>query len=476
METGNTVTGEGEWVQNTAFGEDTYTSNKYSRADGEAVAPIIYDGNAAAERTPLEAVYADAAGNTLKADGTPYTAADADATRVPGALRVATDADGQWLAENLPTVYVSDEDKYYLASYRVELADLYREPSNGVDGTVNQWVLTRYHHDGVAEDDANCATINGSKSVTDDSDVAATAYDEAHRGIVGGMVIGSRVAADTTGVASDGTAVDGTAATRTTRSHDGQIILAWAAQDTAKDEHGNYTHKDANAFVELPAGEGMGEGVEIYDWIADPETMTVTDEATGETAEVVRPVEAGDVGQVEAPRQAVAGYLWNDADNDGIQDAGEAPEAGRKLALERFTVTATQQADGSFAVAHGGWRGCVGRIASAAVVDLAATASADASEVNVYIGPHIGPCCFEVGDDVAARFRDAFGPVCMGPDGRHVSMAAAIRADLAAIGIDGARVAEAGMCTQCHSEQYFSSRASGGRSGRHGALACRLER
>ena len=42
VETGNTVTGEGEWVQNTAFGEDTYTSNKYSRADGEAVAPIIY--------------------------------------------------------------------------------------------------------------------------------------------------------------------------------------------------------------------------------------------------------------------------------------------------------------------------------------------------------------------------------------------------------------------------------------------------
>ena len=134
VETGNTVTGEGEWVQNTAFGEDTYTSNKYSRADGEAVAPIIYDGNAAAERTPLEAVYADASGNTLKADGTPYTAADADATRVPGALRVATDADGQWLVENLPTVYVSDEDKYYLASYRVELADLYREPSNGEIG------------------------------------------------------------------------------------------------------------------------------------------------------------------------------------------------------------------------------------------------------------------------------------------------------------------------------------------------------
>ena len=46
---------EGYWVRNTAFGADTYTSNKYSRAADEAIAPIIYDGNAAAA-TPLEAV------------------------------------------------------------------------------------------------------------------------------------------------------------------------------------------------------------------------------------------------------------------------------------------------------------------------------------------------------------------------------------------------------------------------------------
>ena len=89
--------------------------------------------------------------------------------------------------------------------------------------------------------------------------------------------------------------------------------------------------------------------------------------------------------------------------------------------------------------------------------------------------PHIGPCCFEVGDDVAARFAAAFGTGCVAEDGVHVSLARALAADLAAAGVDPARVCEAGVCTRCHPDEYFSYRASGGVCGRHGALACRLE-
>lgn len=126
---------------------------------------------------------------------------------------------------------------------------------------------------------------------------------------------------------------------------------------------------------------------------------------------------------------------------------------------------------GSFAVAHGGWRGCVGGIGGAAVRRLAETDGVSPGEVNVYIGPHIGPCCFEVGDEVAAQFRDEFGPGCVSADGRHVSMEAALRVDLARAGVAPERIAAAGVCTQCHPDQYFSYRASGGVCGRHGALA-----
>lgn len=131
--------------------------------------------------------------------------------------------------------------------------------------------------------------------------------------------------------------------------------------------------------------------------------------------------------------------------------------------------------DGRFAVAHAGWRGCVAGIAAKAARVLAADAGVPASCLNAYVGPHIGPCCFEVGDDVAARFAAAFGAGCVSEDGVHVSLARALAADLAAAGVDPARVCEAGVCTRCHPDEYFSYRASGGVCGRHGALACRLE-
>ena len=164
--------------------------------------------------------------------------------------------------------------------------------------------------------------------------------------------------------------MDGTAALKTARNYDGQIILAQKAADLAVNDEGEFTNANANAYVTLPAGEGMGQGVETYDWILDPETETVAvpGEVEGTTVDVTRakPVQAGDVGEVQAPRQTISGLIWNDEDNDGLYDgpvaddpatpadetfAGEKLESGRKVVLERYTITATQQADGSFKVA-----------------------------------------------------------------------------------------------------------------------------
>lgn len=127
---------------------------------------------------------------------------------------------------------------------------------------------------------------------------------------------------------------------------------------------------------------------------------------------------------------------------------------------------------GSYALAHGGWRGTVGHIARKAVERLCALESADPSEVNVYIGPHIRQCCFEVGDDVAQRFADEFGPDVVSEDNR-VSLAEAVKLDVQAAGVDARRIVDAGVCTRCASDRYYSYRATEGRCGRHGALACK---
>ena len=95
-----------------------------------------------------------------------------------------------------------------------------------------------------------------------------------------------------------------------------------------------------------------------------------------------------------------------------------------------------------------------------------------ASGYNVYVGPHIHASCFETGADVRKRFEDRFGSSCI-PDERHVDLLEALTVGLEEAGIDRARVADAGVCTVCSCDEFFSYRAAGGICGRHGAVAFR---
>lgn len=127
---------------------------------------------------------------------------------------------------------------------------------------------------------------------------------------------------------------------------------------------------------------------------------------------------------------------------------------------------------GHFAVAHAGWRGALARISSKAVRALEALdgGQAQASCYNAYIGPCIRSECFECGSDVHDAFAREFGFACA-PDSSHVDLPAAVASDLQAAGVDCARICDAGICTVCHADDWFSYRASGGVCGRHGAVA-----
>ena len=127
---------------------------------------------------------------------------------------------------------------------------------------------------------------------------------------------------------------------------------------------------------------------------------------------------------------------------------------------------------GRFAVAHAGWRGAVAHVAARAFLAVSAGDSAPASEYNAYIGPHICGDCFEVGEDVAARFRDEFGESVM-QDARHVSLARAVARDLTMMGMRADRIVDAGICTKCNADEYFSYRATQGDCGRNAAIAVR---
>lgn len=147
---------------------------------------------------------------------------------------------------------------------------------------------------------------------------------------------------------------------------------------------------------------------------------------------------------------------------------------------------------GNFAIAHAGWRGAVAHVASKAVrslveADLRELAASDAvlqgsgafsqlaAACNVYIGPHIQVECFETGEDVAQRFREAYPQdvSAIVPDSRHVDLSQAVIADLLQVGVSRERILDTGICTKCNHDKYFSYRAESGVCGRHGAVAVR---
>jgi hypothetical protein len=112
------------------------------------------------------------------------------------------------------------------------------------------------------------------------------------------------------------------------------------------------------------------------------------------------------------------------------------------------------------ALLHAGWRGLLEGIVPAGVAALGGGA------VAAMIGPGIGPCCYEVGDEVADPFRRAFG-FGIYRDGRLDLWSAAERA-LRAAGC--VRVDRLDTCTACAPERFFSHRRDGGITGRQGVI------
>jgi YfiH family protein len=108
------------------------------------------------------------------------------------------------------------------------------------------------------------------------------------------------------------------------------------------------------------------------------------------------------------------------------------------------------------AVLHAGWRGL-----SEGVVGAGVAALGDGAKAAV-IGPAIGPCCYEVGPEVAGLFDPD-----LTTDGRLDLWSAAERA-LRAAGVE--RVDRVDVCTRDHPELYFSHRRDGRARGVQGVI------
>jgi YfiH family protein len=120
--------------------------------------------------------------------------------------------------------------------------------------------------------------------------------------------------------------------------------------------------------------------------------------------------------------------------------------------------------------AHAGWRGTVAGIARTMVAAMQAL-GARPDRIRVALGPSIGPCCFEVGPEVVAAFRDALGDVpglvVAGPHKDHIDLRVATRAILERAGVAPAHIDDRPPCTRCEPDRFFSYRRDGRAGGIH---------
>lgn len=151
-------------------------------------------------------------------------------------------------------------------------------------------------------------------------------------------------------------------------------------------------------------------------------------------------------------------------------DASCATAPGWLLGIQTadcLPVLLVDPAQGLVAAAHAGWRGTVAGVAARAVAALVARGAAP-EDLVAAVGPGIGPCCYEVGEEV----REAFGPAGApsfrpGANGRpHLDLRSANVRQLLEAGLRPESVHHVDECTRCRADLYASYRRDGSAAGR----------
>lgn len=180
----------------------------------------------------------------------------------------------------------------------------------------------------------------------------------------------------------------------------------------------------------------------------DPESATMAWQVHGAD---VRRADGRGIVRPGTPLERCDG-LWTDE-----------PGRGLMLLTADCAPVALARANGTpgLAVLHVGWRGLLAGVVEAGVEALGG------GPVRAAVGPAIGPCCYEVGEEVTAPFRERFGEDVVA--GAKLDLPEATERALSAAGAE--TVERVRLCTHCEEELFFSHRRDGGVTGRQGVLA-----
>ena len=178
-----------------------------------------------------------------------------------------------------------------------------------------------------------------------------------------------------------------------------------------------------------------------------------------------------------------------------IREAGDADVCGSRLREKKFSgvdglmtdvpgvVLATSYADcvpvfladpahHAVASVHSGWRGTAAKIGKIAVLRMQERYESVPEELTAVIGPSICASCYEVSEEVAEAFREAFSAEETerflhekGGGKYQLDLWIAVKCALLEAGLKKENIHISGACTCCNSDLLWSHRATKGKRG-----------
>jgi YfiH family protein len=174
--------------------------------------------------------------------------------------------------------------------------------------------------------------------------------------------------------------------------------------------------------------------------------------------------------QLSWPRQIHSSVLL-EAEREGCCGDGDAIHTDKSgVALSVVTADCLPivvAGPSHLTTIHAGWRGLAGHLIEKTLDEL----NEEPGKVCAWIGPAIGPCCYEVGPDVANQVVAASSPeVELSRHPRpYLDLTKAAAVQLTRAGVRNLRTVP--VCTRCSPKWLWSYRRDGDRAGRNWTFA-----
>jgi polyphenol oxidase len=178
-------------------------------------------------------------------------------------------------------------------------------------------------------------------------------------------------------------------------------------------------------------------------------------------------------GRTIAVSRAATAAAWTPPEADGVVSDDPSAAFGVRVA-DCAPILIADRRTGAVAAVHAGWRSTMQRISVAGVDSMRREFQSNPGDLLAAIGPCLGPCCGEMGDEVVQAFRDAGHPKddvgrwFSHEEGRrpHFDLWRANVDQLISSGVPAESIHVAGLCTRTYPRTFHSYRERGTAAGR----------